>query len=241
MKVIAVTLLSATLVTPAWAQIIPGGNICGDTELDPCFVQDYSTTDNTALILADEDQELLPGLAGGFDVSQALSGDLEQQVSSAGGMPLIIQNLTQFPQYWPGYGNASYVQNPQPGSPEANMAVALGTLQGALNAGADQQASQATENQRLQDLENAAGAAIGNLQVEEVGNEIALFQAQQDMKLRNALNGTLNAQLIVQSNRESEKAQNQLEAMGIAGEHADWDLTNEPAEEIPPPSTWSGQ
>ena len=236
LRAIAVAgLLSAALAVSAHAQPIPipggGGNICGDTELDPCYVQDYSTTDNTALIVADEDQELLSGLAGGFDPSQALSGDLEQQVSSAGGMPLIIGNLQQYPQYWPGYTNASYVQNPAPGSPEANSMLAQGTLWGALNAGADQQQSQQIENQRLWQLEGDAGAAIGNLQVQEVGNEIALFQAQQDMKLRNAINGDLNAMLIVESNRVNKQAQDNLTSMAEVGDLSQWD----PAVNPPPP------
>jgi len=232
-------LLGAALAAPAFAQLpFPGGggNICGllpDTDPaagGPCYVQD-TAQDNIAEIMADEDQELLPGLAGGFDASQALSGDLEQQVSSAGGMPLIIGNLQQYPQYWPGYTNASYVQNPAPGSPEADSMLAQGTLWGALNAGAKQQQSQQAENQRLVNLEGDAAAAFGNLQVQEVGNEIALFQAQQDMKLRNAINGDLNAMLVVESNRVNKEAQDNLTSMAEVGDLSQWD----PAVNPPPP------
>ena len=232
-------LLGAALAAPAFAQLpFPGGggNICGllpdvdPADGGPCYVQD-TAQDNIAEIMADEDQELLPGLAGGFDASQALSGDLEQQVSSAGGMPLIIGNLQQYPQYWPGYTNASYVQNPAPGSPEADSMLAQGTLWGALNAGANQQQSQQAENQRLVNLEGDAAAAFGNLQVQEVGNEIALFQAQQDMKLRNAINGDLNAMLVVESNRVNKEAQDNLTSIAVAGDMTKFDPTLNP----PPP------
>ena len=75
------------------------------------------------------------------------------------------------------------------------MATTLGTLEGALQAGADQQQSQGAEQGRLADLETENGQATGNLQVQEVSNEVALFTAQEEMKQRNATNGTLNALL----------------------------------------------
>jgi hypothetical protein len=182
-------------------------------------------------VLAIEQENILPGMAGGFDASQTLSGDLEQQVSSAGGMPLIIENLQQYPMYWPGYSNASYVQNPPPGSPEANMATTLGTLWGALNAGADQQASQEAESERMTVLEGENAGAEGNLQALEVANEIALFNGQEEIKSRNATNGQLNALLITESNRENKEAQGELESLAIATQNTDWqdpELPNEP-------------
>jgi len=188
-----------------------------------------------------EQQELLPGMAGGFDVSQALTGDLEQQVSSAGGMPLVTGSISQYPTYWPGYANASYNQAPAPGSPEGDMATTLGTLQGALQAGADQQTSQQQETARLSALEASAGAATGNLQVQEVGNEIALFNAQQEMKQRNAANAQLNALAVAESNRQNQEAQDQLESLAIAGEQTNWDATNYQSVDLPPVSQWTNQ
>jgi hypothetical protein len=64
---------------------------------------------------------------------------------------------------WPGYTNASYDQAPLPGSPEEDMATTLGTLQGTLQAGADQQNSQPAELARLQMLETENAAAAGVL------------------------------------------------------------------------------
>ena len=180
--------------------------------------------DQATAIAQAEQQELEPGLAGGFDTGLALSGDLEQQVSSVGGMPLITEDLQQYPTYWPGYSNASYTRQapPQPGSPEADMATTLGTLQGALQAGADQQNSQAQEVARLSELESEAGQAIGNLQVQEVSNEIGLFNAQQDTKLRNSINAQLNAQNVAESNRQNQEAQGELQDLAIAGANTAW-------------------
>jgi hypothetical protein len=234
----------ALVAAPAWAQIGVGGG-CGDTSLDPCYVEDQPTEASvadidtqTTAIAQDEEQELLPGLAGGFDVSQALSGDLEQQVSSAGGLPLIIDELAAYPNYWPGYTNANYEQGPPPpGSPEANTALTLGTLWGALNAGADQQASQQAENARLTDLENQAASASGNLQVQEVSNEIALFNGQEEMKQRNATNGTLNALLVAESNRQNQKAQDDLESLAVATAVVKDDFANNPDPQEPPVPT----
>jgi hypothetical protein len=239
-KAFIIAALGLAIAGPAHAQF--GG--CGDTQLDPCYVSDFpvetATEDMDTVqlptIVQDEEEELLPGLAGGFAISEALSGDLEQQVSSAGGMPLTLDAISQYRDYWPGYSNAHYGQDPQPGSPEANMATTLGTLQGALNAGADQQESQAGENQRLYNLEGTAAAATGNLQVQEVSNEIALFQAQQEMKLRNALNGTLNAMLVAESNRQSQKAQDDLESLSVAGENVDDGFTQDDPQEPPVPT-----
>jgi hypothetical protein len=97
------------------------------------------------------------------------------------------------------------------------MATTLGTLKGALQAGADQQQSQGAEQGRLDDLETKNGQALGNLQIQEVSNEIALFNAQEEMKQRNATNGTLNALLVAESNQQNQKAQDDLESLTAAG------------------------
>jgi hypothetical protein len=236
---------------PAWAQIGVGGG-CGDGPWDACYVTDIPTENATEdidastadidsqaqTIVGIEQQNIMPGLAGGFDWSQTLQGDLEQQVSSAGGMPLTIPAISAYPTYWPGYSQASYNQNPPPGSPEANTATTLGTLQGALNAAADQQQSQAAEASRLTELEGDAGRADGNLQVQEVANEIALFKAQEEIKERNATNGALNALLVAQSNQLNQRAQDDLESLVIGGANFSWDATlnpNPPEPQIPTP------
>jgi hypothetical protein len=229
----AAVILSAS---PALAQCFIG---CGG---GPIPVTDAVTEQNTGAIAAStadidnqaqiiagvEEQNIEPGLAGGFDWSQTLQGDLEQQVDSAGGMALTQPGLVNYTTDWPGYTNASYNQSPMPGSPEGNMATTLGTLQGALEAGADQQQSQAAEAARTAQLEANIAAAAGNLQMLEAIGEIDLFNGQEEIKQRNATNGQLNALLVTQSNRENKEAQDQLEGLGIATEVTEYDATNEP-------------
>lgn len=123
------------------------------------------------------------------------------------------------------------------------MAITLGTLQGTLQAGADQQNSQIAELNRLEALEAESAGAAGVLQALEVGNEINLFGAQQDMKLRNATNAQLNALVVAESNRQNKEAQDQLESLGVATEVSTWDATNtappaDPQIIVPP---WSPQ
>ncbi|MBV8360532.1 MAG: hypothetical protein JO189_21745 [Deltaproteobacteria bacterium] len=220
---------------PVHAQCLIG---CGS---GPIPVADEVTEENTSSIAASiddidsnelpeivsiEQENILPGMADGFDWSQTLQGDLEQQVDSAGGMALTQPDLANYTTNWPGYTNASYDQNPPPGSPEGNMATILGTLQGALEAGADQQQSQTAEAARMAQLEANIAAAVGNLQMLEVIGEIDLFNGQEEIKSRNSINGQLNALLVAESNRQSQKAQDDLESIAIAGEQTDWDLTN---------------
>jgi hypothetical protein len=180
--------------------------------------------------------ETVGGLAGGFDPNLALAPDLQQQVSSSGGLPLENNAIsTQYTNLWPGYTNANYNQNPAYGSPEADMAITLGTLEGSLQAAANQQASQTDELNRLEALETESAAATGLLQILEVNNEAELFAAEQDMKLRNAINSQLNALNVVESNRQNQEAQDQMGSLAIASEHAAWDATNDPSPaEMPP-------
>jgi hypothetical protein len=232
-RTIAISALALGMTTsPALAQF-PGGaipvqDLVTEQNTGTIAQEDGVVAQNTTTIAQIEQQNILPGLAGGFDVSQTLSGDLEQQVSSAGGLPLVTGALSAYTTFWPGYTNASYAQSLAPGSPEGDMTTTLGTLQGALNAGADQQTSQQTEAARMTQLEAENGAATGNLQVQEVGNEIALFGTQEEIKQRNATNGTLNALLVAESNRQNQKAQDDLESLSVACENIPWDFTNNP-------------
>ena len=184
-------------------------------------VSDEATEMNTYIIAI---SDAVGGVYGGFDPTMALATDLQQQVSSAGGLPLDNEIPAAYPTLFPGYSNASYDQAPQPGSPEGDMATTLGTLQGTLQASADQQNSQPAELARLQMLETENAAAAGVLQALEVGNEIAIFASEQDLKLRNATNAELNALVVAESNRQNKQAQDELESLAIVGQHSDWNL-----------------
>jgi hypothetical protein len=214
------------LSSPALTQNIPGGAIpvdaLGAMPTGPGIpVSDAATEMNTyiaAISLA------VGGVYGGFDATMTLATDLQQQVSSAGGLPLDNEIPSSYSTLWPGYSNASYNQAPQPGSPEGDMAITLGTLQGTLQAGADQQNSQNAELARQQMLEGENATAAGVLQALEVGNEIAIFASQQEMKLRNATNAQLNALVVAESNRQNKQAQDELEGLAITSQHTDWNL-----------------
>src|SRR6266478_7373138 len=90
-------------------------------------VSDAATEMNTYIIAI---SVATGGVAGGFDPNLELAGDLEQEVSGAGGLPLMLAALNQYTTLWPGYSDASYNQSPAPGSPEGDMTATLGTLQG---------------------------------------------------------------------------------------------------------------
>lgn len=149
-------------------------------------------------------------------------------MSSTNGLPLDNSIPPRYPALWPGYTNADYGQSYVDGSPEGDMFTTLGTLQGTLQTGADQQNSQIAELNRLQALELENAAATGVFQLIEIANETAIFQAEQDMTLRNSTNAQLNALVVAESNRQNKEAQDQLESLGVAGEIADWDATNTP-------------
>jgi hypothetical protein len=225
---------SATLIlgyfiamsSAALAQNIPGGSIpmsaVGTMPAGPGIpVSDAATEMNTYIIAI---SVAIGGMYGGFDPTMALATDLQQQVSSAGGLPLDNEILADYPTLFPGYSDASYNQAPEPGSPEGDMATTLGTLQGTLQAAADQQNSQNAELARLQMLEAENAAAAGVLQALEVSNEISLFASEQNMKLRNATNAQFNALVVAESNRQNKQAQDELESLAIVGQHSDWNL-----------------
>jgi len=228
MKSAAVLTLGSLIVlaSPVLAQNIQGGTIpvgaLGAMPTGPGFpVSDEATEMNTYIIAI---SDAVGGMYGGFDPAMALAGDLQQQVSSTGGLPLDGEIPEVYPTLWPGYTNASYDQAPLSGSPEQDMATTLGTLQGTLQAGADQQNSQPAELARLQMLETENAAAAGVLQAIEVGNEIGIFASEQDLKLRNATNAQLNALVVAESNRQNKQAQDELESLAIVGQYSDWNL-----------------
>lgn len=216
-------LLSASCALAQFPDItLPGGSgVLTPMPAGPgAPVDDVATNVNTDITAT---SVTTGGMAGGFDPNLALAPELQQQVSSAGGLPLDNAIPNQYPALWPGYTDASYGANYAPNSPEGDMLTTLGTLQGTLQAGADQQNSQIAELNRLEALESENAAATGIFQLVEIANETAIFEAQEEMK-----HAQLNALVVAESNRQNKEAQEQLESLGIATEKADWDATNEP-------------
>jgi P-type conjugative transfer protein TrbJ len=156
---------------------------------------------------------LRAGLAGGFSPDLALIGELQNFVSTAQGLPLnLTQIQSQYTQLFPGYGYGNGTYGARYEAPERTTAVTLGTMESA----ASQLDSLSAERARLSELAGRNSTAIGNLQTQEVGNEISLFNAEQDLKLRNAINAQLNAQAVVESNQVNDKAEQQMESRAIS-------------------------
>lgn len=228
-----------------WAQF-PGITLPGGGNLDavalptsPGFpVSDQATEINTYIIAISESAG---GMYGGFDPALELAGDLEQLVSSNNGLPLVVGDITaQYPALWPGYTNANYGQTYAPGSPEGNWLTTLGTQEGALEAAADQQASQPAELARIQMLEGENGLAVGVLQALEVSNEISIFGNELEMKQRNSTNAQLNALVVAESNRQNQEAQDQLQSLAVGTEDNDWQDDSVPPEPIMPNAFFTG-
>jgi hypothetical protein len=221
---------------------LPNGQGLVPMPSSPGFpVSDQATEINTDITAT---SETVGGMAGGFDPNLALAPDLQQQVSSTNGLPLDNNIPPRYPTLWPGYTNADYGQSYVDGSPEGDMLTTLGTLQGTLQAGANQQNSQMTELNRLQALEVENAAATGVFQLSEISNEVAIFEAAQEMKLRNSTNAQLNALVVAESNRQNKEAQDELLSLGAMTEVAQWDLTRsqiaDPTFPDPPPFTTCG-
>jgi hypothetical protein len=212
---------------PTGQGTIPAGQALAPMPTGPGFpVSDVAAELNTDITAT---SETVGGMAGGFDPGLALAPDLQQQVSSTQGLPLDAGAISgRYPTLWPGYTNADYGQQYADGSPEGDMLTTLGTLQGTLQANADQQDSQAAELDRLETLELGNAAALGVFQLIEISNEAAIFEAEQEMKLRDSTNAQLNALVVAASEERNKQAQDDLAALGVTTETVEWDATNVP-------------
>lgn len=205
------------------------GEIVFDVQMFGRQLQQLETEIKTAEA---EITELKSGLAGGFAPNLALIGELQNYVQQAQGLSLNLQQIqTQYPALFPGYTTGT---GARPDSPEQTTAVTLGTLKGTLQSAASQLDSLDAESSRLQTLEAESGSAVGGLKAQEVSNEIGLFNAEQDMKIRQAINAQLNAIAVVEADRVNQDAQDQLEGLAIVGEHSQWDASNDPNPPEPP-------
>ena len=83
----------------------------------------------------------------------------------------------------------------------------LATLSGTLVSLQGQAQNFAAENTELQSLNAANGAAAGRLQALQIGNQIALLQAQQEQMLRQTMLTLTNALAVTQANKASQEAQ----------------------------------
>jgi hypothetical protein len=192
-------------------------------------VDDQATNVNTDITAT---SVTVGGMTGGFNANLALAPDLQQEVSSTSGLPLDNSIPSRYPVLWPGYEYPGYPHSNGDGTREGDMLTTLGTLQGTLQASADQQNSQTAELNRLEALETENADATALFQLLEIGNEAAIFVAEQEMKLRNSTNAQLNALVVAESNRQNKQALDELETLAVVTQRTDWQFAG--AEFEPP-------
>jgi hypothetical protein len=198
-------------------------------------VDDLATNVNTDIIAT---SVTVGGMSGGFNPNLALAPDLQQEVSSTSGLPLDNSIPSRYPALWPGYEYPGYPHSNADGTREGDMLTTLGTLQGTLQASADQQNSQMAELNRLEAFETQNAEATGLFQLLELGNEAAIFAAEEEMKLRNSTNAQLNALVAAESNRQNKQALDELETLAIVTQRTDWQFAGaefEPPMPLAPP------
>jgi hypothetical protein len=198
-------------------------------------VDDLATNTNTDIIA---NSVMVGGMAGGLDPNLALAPGLQQEVSSTSGLPLDNRIPSRYPALWPGYEYPGYPHSNADGTREGDMLTTLGTLEGTLQASADQQNSQTAELNRLEALETENADATGIFQLLQIGNEAAYFVGEQEMKLRNSTNAQLNALVVAESNRQNKQALDELESLAVVTQRTDWQIAGaefEPPMPLAPP------
>jgi hypothetical protein len=198
-------------------------------------VDDLATNVNTDITAT---SVTVGGMSGGFDPNLARAPDLQQEVSSTSGLPLDNSIPSRYPALWPGYEYPGYPHSNADGTREGDMLTTLGTLQGTLQASADQQNSQMAELNRLEVFETENADATSLFQLLEIGNEAAIFVAEQEMKLRNSTNAQLNALVVAESNRQNKQALDELETLAVVTQRTDWQFAGaefEPPMPLAPP------
>ncbi len=118
----------------------------------------------------------------------------------------------QFQQLYPGY------TIPSSGAPtlQQSVDVNLNTLNGALQDAQAQAQEWQTEQTTLGTLELKNQTAIGNLQVAQTGNEIALREVQQLQNLRQLMMAALNSQNVNAADSVNNQTMSQMTALAIA-------------------------
>jgi len=183
----------------------------GDTVFDPTMYgtqllqlqQATSTVTNLAQQLQVMIQNTTGGGAGVWQSSQSMLDELGGLIQQQGGLSYTLSNLqSQFQQQFPGY---TVPQNPD--QQEArNIATTLNTLNGTLADAQSQAQNFANEQAQFARLEGMNRTATGRLQAIQVGNEIALQQAQQIQMLRQLVVAMINAQNVTAANAVNRQA-----------------------------------
>jgi type IV secretion system protein TrbJ len=153
------------------------------------------------------------GNAGIWASSLPFLNSLGSLIQQQQGLSYSYAELAQeFEQLYPGYT----VQNSAL-TLQQSVNVNLNTLNGALQDAQAQAQEWQTEQTTLSTLELKNGTAIGNLQVAQTGNEIALAQVQQLQSLRELAMALLNSENVNSANGVNAQSASQQTAATILG------------------------
>lgn len=198
-----ILLLIFLFITPrhAHAQFGGGTQIVFDPSIFARQLQQLQQETQTVVTEAQQLQYMIKNTTGGYagvwQSSQSMLDELGGLIKQQGGLSYSLGNLqSQFQQQFPG---DAVPQNPDQQEAQ-NIATTLNTLNGTLAVAQSQAQNFANEQAQLAQLEGMNNTAAGNLQAIQVGNEIALQQAQQIQMLRQLVMTMINAQNVVAAN-----------------------------------------
>ena len=183
----------------------------GDEVFDPTMyasqLQQLQQETQTVVTEAQQLQYMIKNTAGGsagvWQSNQSMLDELGGLIQQQGGLSYSLGNLqSQFQQQFPGY---TVPKNPDQ-QEAANIATTLNTLNGTLADAQSQAQNFANEQAQFAQLEGMNRTATGRLQAIQVGNEIALQQAQQIQMLRQLVVAMINAQNVTAANALNRQA-----------------------------------
>jgi type IV secretion system protein TrbJ len=174
--------------------------------------QQIATVSNLAQQLQYVIKNTTGGGAGSWTSSGNFLASLSQIIQTEQGLSYTYSELSaEFQQLYPGYTattNAPTLQQ--------SVDVNLNTLNGALQDAQAQAQQWQTEQSTLSTLEVKNQTAIGNLQVAQTGNEIALAQVQQLQNLQQLMAAMMNSQNVNAANTTNTQTLSQMTATAIA-------------------------
>lgn len=160
-----------------------------------------------------EQQNTTGGSAGIWESNEQFLNALGALITKQTGLSYSYPQLVQmFEQLYPGYNT----QQQEP-TPEDSVETNLNTLNGTLQDAQAQAQNWQTEQTTLAGLELDNQSALGNLQVSQTGNEIALAEVQQLQTLRQLLMALLNSQNVNSASAVNAQTGSQMTAMAMVG------------------------
>jgi len=183
----------------------------GDEVFDPTMyasqLQQLQQETQTLVTEAQQLQYMIKNTTGGsagvWQSNQSMLDELGGIIQQQGGLSYSLGNLqSQFQQQFPGY---TVPQNPDQ-QEATNIATTLNTLNGTLADAQSQAQNFANEQAQFAQLAGMNRSATGRLQAIQVGNEIALQQAQQIQMLRQLVVAMINAQNVTAANALNRQA-----------------------------------